>query len=210
LVNHVDFILQRWKTHLERSDSRQSSAQAPSILSNGGSVNPAIAINFVHEFHKVTTQYCQALHSVIPIFTYMNRFYVESKLQTNLKAELLRLYSDRIADAFVEHVLQILAAVQSNPFSISPSIMQSLLQQLLSINPKYSLINQDLFSRHIPSGVRPAMAEEELEAQRVADRALQDQLRQQGFNTCDQSRKRGIDGSEQLENSSMEGNLSRS
>ena len=54
------------------------------------------------------------------------------------------------------------------------------------------------------------MSEEELEAQRAADRALQDQLRQQGFNTCDQSRKRGIDGSEQLENNSMEGNLSRS
>ena len=123
---------------MERADSRQSSAQAPSNLSNGGSVNPTIAINFVQEFHKVTTQYCQALHSVIPIFTYMvslsfmrntrakipvpykrrfcnqissnftfqNRFYVESKLQTNLKAELLRLYSERIADAFVEHVLR--------------------------------------------------------------------------------------------------------
>ena len=102
-----------------------------------------------------------------------------------------------------------MAAVQSNPFSISPSIMQSLLQQLHSINPKYSSINQDLFSRHIPSGVRPAMAEEELEAQRAADRALQEQLRQQGFNTCDQSRKRGIESSDQFNDDSMEGNVSR-
>lgn len=67
---------------------------------------------------------------------------------------------------------------------------QALLQNLHSINPKYCLINPDLFSRHIPTGVRPAMAEEELEAQKAADRALQEQLRQQGFNTCDQSRKR--------------------
>ena len=103
-----------------------------------------------------------------------------------------------------------LATVQSNPFSISPSLTQSLLQQLHSINPKYCSINPNLFSSHIPTGVKPTMSEEELEAQRAADRALQDQLRQQGFNTCDQSRKRGIDGSEQLDNSSMEGNLSRS
>ena len=108
-------------------------------------------------------------------------------------------------------ILDTLAATQSNPFSISPSLTQSLLQQLHSINSEYCSINPDLFSRHIPSGVRPAMAEEELEAQRAADRALQEQLRHQGFNTCDQSRKRGIGSSDQLNDNSMEdNNLSRS
>ena len=95
-----------------------------------------------------------------------------------------------------------MASVQSDPFSISPSLRQSLLQQLHSINPKYSLINQDLFSRHIPSGIRPAMVEEELEAQRAADRALQEQLRNQGFSNCDQSRKRSIDSSDQFSGNS--------
>ena len=103
----------------------------------------------------------------------------------------------------------ILATAQSNPFSISPSLTQSLLQQLHSINPKYCSINPNLFSRHIPSGVIPAMSEEELEAQRAADRALQEQLRQQGFNTCDQSRKRGIESSDHFNDDSMEGNVSR-
>ena len=98
--------------------------------------------------------------------------------------------------------LETLAAVQSDPFSISPSLRQSLLQQLHSINPKYCLINQDLFLRHIPSGIRPAMAEDELEAQKAADRALQEQLRNQGFNNCDQSRKRSIESSDQIIESS--------
>ena len=83
---------------------------------------------------------------------------------------------------------------------------QSLLQNLHSINTKYCSINPDLFARHIPSGVRPAMAEEELEAQRAADRALQEQLRQQGFNTCDQSRKRGCGSAEQISDNSVDDN----
>ena len=36
------------------------------------------------------------------------------------------------------------------------------------------------------------MAEDELEAQRAADKILQEQLRSQGFNSSDQSRKRGM------------------
>ena len=37
------------------------------------SENSTRAIEFVNEFHNVTSQYCQALNSVIPIFTYMVR-----------------------------------------------------------------------------------------------------------------------------------------
>ena len=103
-------------------------------------------------------------------------------------------------------MIGILAAAQFNPFSISPSTTQSLLQNLYTINAKYSTINPDLFSRHIATGIRPAMAEDDLEAQRAADRALQDQLRHQGFNTSDQSRKRGIGGSEQFSDSCINEN----
>ena len=46
------------------------------------------------------------------------------------------------------------------------------------------------------------MAEDELEAQKAADRALQEQLRNQGFNNCDQSRKRSIESSDQIFESS--------
>ena len=53
------------------------------------------------------------------------------------------------------------------------------------------------------------MAEEELEAQRAADRALQEQLRNQGFSKCDQSRKRSIDSSDQFGENSTEGSISR-
>ena len=48
------------------------------------------------------------------------------------------------------------------------------------------------------------MAEEELEAQKAADRALQEQLRLQGFSNCDQSRKRSIDSADQICGTSTE------
>ena len=54
------------------------------------------------------------------------------------------------------------------------------------------------------------MAEEELEAQKAADRALQEQLRQQGFNTCDQSRKRGMGATDQINDNSMDDNFPKS
>ena len=41
------------------------------VISSCSSSNPVASIKFVHEFHNVTSHYCQALNSVIPIFTYM-------------------------------------------------------------------------------------------------------------------------------------------
>ena len=61
------FSFHRWKTHLEQLNN--------DIITNvsNTSENSTRAIEFVNEFHNVTSQYCQALNSVIPIFTYMVR-----------------------------------------------------------------------------------------------------------------------------------------
>jgi len=200
LIQHVGSILQRWKNHLQSNDRRHDQPYSPV---NQNNTCRQEELDFLKEFHKVTMQYCQAINSIVPIFTYMNRYYLENKMQTNLKSELLKLYSEQLADAFIESILQILVVAQGNPFSISPSMTQSLLQSLHTINTTYCTINPDLFARHIPSGVRPVMAEEELEAQRAADRALQEQLRLQGFERSDQTKKRGIDSADQFDDSSM-------
>ena len=55
----------RWKTNLENFSGDMA------VISSCSSSNPVVSIKFVHEFHNVTSHYCQALNSVIPIFTYM-------------------------------------------------------------------------------------------------------------------------------------------
>ena len=85
-----------------------------------------------------------------------------------------------------------MSELRSTPFSISPVVMTSLAQNLHRINPNYAHINPALFSAYL-TGVAPAMVEADLEAQRLADRALQEGLIQSGFNSGGadkQSRKR--------------------
>ena len=98
----------------------------------------------------------------------------------------------------------ILVKAQDHPFSISPAVVQSLIQNLHHLNPEFSRSAPELFSRHLV-GIRGPMIEEELEAQRIADRVLQEHLRIVGFNTSDPNRKRinpDLDPHQQFLNSS--------
>ena len=54
-------------------------------MSNTSENNSTRAIEFVNEFHNVTSQYCQALNSVIPIFTYMVRYISMEYFGINIK-----------------------------------------------------------------------------------------------------------------------------
>jgi hypothetical protein len=68
--------------------------------------------------------------------------------------------------------------------------MQSLVQNLHSLNAKYVSYNPALFGRYL-AGISAPMNEEELEAQKEVDRRLQEELRRNGFGSGSQSRKRG-------------------
>ena len=85
-----------------------------------------------------------------------------------------------------------MSELRSTPFSISPAVMTSLAQNLYKINQSYAQINPDLFSAYM-TGVAPPMVEADLEAQRMADRRLQEELIESGFNSDNQSRKRLFD-----------------
>ena len=124
----------RWKNHLQSNDRRHDQPYSSGIQNNACRQEE---LDFLKEFHKVTMQYCQAINSIVPIFTYMvsstdyqridnylltklllkgfnsltnfffqNRYYLENKMQTNLKSELLKLYSEQLADAFIESILR--------------------------------------------------------------------------------------------------------
>lgn len=147
-------------------------------------------MRLVQELDTFTTRFMQALPVIVPIFNYMNRFYIASKLRTDLQTLLLSLYAEIISDAFAEKVVSILSDSRLRPFSIPPATMTSLISNLHKVNPSYSQINPPLFSAYL-TGINPPMVEADLEAQRQADLRLQENLRQAGFNQSDQSRKRG-------------------
>ena len=123
-------------------------------------------------FHTAMTQYFHAVQSINPIFTYLNRFYIESKLSTTLAHELNCLFVNIVCEETIDRLLGILDRAQHIPFSIPPSVMQSTLKQLHALHPSYVNKNPDLFSKYL-AGIQPAMNEADLEAQIKADRLLQ-------------------------------------
>ncbi len=56
---------------------------------------------FVLRLHAHLGQFLVALESVVPIFTYLNRFYLEAKLQTELNTELLLIFTRKLGDEAV-------------------------------------------------------------------------------------------------------------
>lgn len=181
LMRHIEAALRTWCDRLEAVRSTDNNQ-----------------LQFVHEFDRLLAQYLHALASIVPIFTYMNRFYVESKLNTDLRVELLRLFSRQVADKYVQGIIGLLGEAQQNPFSLSPAVVHNLLGNLHSLNGQYAQINPGLFARHLV-GIHAPMSEDELEAQQEADRHLQAQLRQSGFNSGNQSRKRSNSDFEQAQ-----------
>lgn len=136
--------------------------------------------NFILEFHKALVQYFHALGGIVPIFTYMNRFYIEAKLHTDLKTELTKLFSSLVADKHVTRLVNLMVTARSRPFSVPPATMASLCKHLYALNPDYSAIQPSLFSSYLPN-VGPRMTEDDLQAQINSDRELQASLRAQGW-----------------------------
>lgn len=167
LMLHMAGQLQRWTQHL----------------------NEVADQHFVDEFHKAISQFFHALTSIVPIFTYMNRFYIEGKLHTDLRTELMKLFAEHVSNALVPRLLPLLEEANHQPFRVAPNVMQAIVQNLHSLDPAYAQLAPDLFSRHL-IGITAPMSEDDLEAQREADRRLQEELRRAGFDSGDRSKKR--------------------
>ena len=61
---------------------------------------------FFAMFKTYIVRYITALGSILPVFTYLNRFYVEPKLETDLETILTKLFRDVLEKPVVERVFR--------------------------------------------------------------------------------------------------------
>jgi len=130
------------------------------------------ARTYIEKFNAALNQYLQALGGIVPIFNYMNRFYVESKLGTDLRRELLNLFKLHVVDRHAEALMPLLLEAQSQPFLIAPAVMANVVTQLHALAPELVKTQPQLFAKFIP-GALPPSCEADLEAQREMERRLQ-------------------------------------
>ncbi|XP_061547060.1 CDK2-associated and cullin domain-containing protein 1 isoform X2 [Phycodurus eques] len=123
-----------------------------------------------------------------------NKFYIESKLNRDLKQDLMNLFADHVADKYVNTLMPLLTKAHAVPFEVQPSTMASVVKGLHSLRPEWAQLAPALFSNFIPQINPPAM-ESLLLDYAAHDQKLQMELSMNGFPRGDQSRKRANDDS---------------
>lgn len=165
-----------WKisSHLDRVSSELQASPPECLIEN---------------FNVALTQYTAALHCIVPVFIYMNKFYIETKLNRDLKDDLMKLFSDRVAEKHVNTLLPLLKNAHSMPFQVKPSTMASVVKGLYTLRPDWVPLAPALFSSFIPQ-IHPPAVESQLPFYAAQDKRLQLELSENGFCRGDQSRKR--------------------
>ncbi|KAG8548796.1 hypothetical protein GDO81_024113 [Engystomops pustulosus] len=79
--------------------------------------------HYIEKFNLALSQYMGALHSIVPLFIYMNKFYIETKLNRDLKDDLIQLFTEHVAEKHIYSLMPLLLEAQSTPFQITPSTM---------------------------------------------------------------------------------------
>ncbi|XP_017319652.1 CDK2-associated and cullin domain-containing protein 1 [Ictalurus punctatus] len=145
--------------------------------------------SFVENFNLAFTQYMAAIQCIIPVFIYMNKFYIETKLNRDLKDDLMDLFSAHVAEKHICTLISLLKKADAIPFQVKPSTMASVVKGLYALRPDWAQLAPALFSRFIPQ-IHPPVLESDLLLYAAQDRKLQMELSLNGFSRCDQSRKR--------------------
>ncbi|KAM9803922.1 CDK2-associated and cullin domain-containing protein 1 [Neosynchiropus ocellatus] len=150
--------------------------------------------DFIESFNMVLTQYMASLQCIVPVFVYLNKFYVESKLNRDLNKDLMNLFSDQVAEKHVHTLMPLLVKAHSMPFEVQPSTMASVVKGLYNLRPEWAQLAPALFSGFIPQ-IHPPAVESHLSDYAAHDQKLQMELSMNGFSRGDQSRKRAIEDS---------------
>uniref|UniRef100_A0A3Q0R4J3 CDK2 associated cullin domain 1 n=1 Tax=Amphilophus citrinellus TaxID=61819 RepID=A0A3Q0R4J3_AMPCI len=145
--------------------------------------------NFIENFNVALTQYIASLQCIVPVFMYLNKFYIESKLNRDLREDLMKLFADHVAEKHVNTLMPLLIKARSMPFEVQPSTMASVVKGLYSLRPEWAQLAPDLFSGFIPQ-INPPAVESLLSDYAAHDQKLQMELSMNGFPRGDQSRKR--------------------
>ncbi|XP_063046999.1 CDK2-associated and cullin domain-containing protein 1 [Engraulis encrasicolus] len=149
---------------------------------------------FIEQFSVLLTQYTAALQCIVPVFIYMNKFYIERKLNQDLRDILMRLFADHVAEKHVNTLIPLLQNAYSMPFQVRPSTMANVVKGLYALRPEWGNLAPALFSQFIPQIHPPAM-ESQLPDYAAQDQKLQMELSLNGFSRGDQSRKRASEES---------------
>ncbi|XP_013875370.1 CDK2-associated and cullin domain-containing protein 1 [Austrofundulus limnaeus] len=152
------------------------------------------AENLIENFNVALTQYTASLECIVPVFIYLNKFYIESKLNRDLKDDLMKLFADLVAERHLSTLMPLLIEAHSMPFHVQPSTMASVVKGLYSLRPEWAQLAPELFSGFIPQ-IYPPAVESELPDYADHDRKLQMELFMNGFPRGDQSRKRASEDS---------------
>ncbi|XP_071947704.1 CDK2-associated and cullin domain-containing protein 1-like [Antedon mediterranea] len=145
---------------------------------------------FLEHFYQAMQNYNHSLKGIVPIFNYMNRFYVTHKLNTDLHSELTKLFTVYIAETQACHILRLLDEAQGRPFAVKPATAAGIIKGLYSLNPEFATLNPRLFAKYIPNVLPPTRMEDlpmYAEEAQVMQHNLQEQ---QGFSRLQQDRKR--------------------
>ncbi|XP_064790638.1 CDK2-associated and cullin domain-containing protein 1-like [Oncorhynchus masou masou] len=150
--------------------------------------------NFIEHFNIAQTQYTDALQCIVPVFIYMNKFYIETKLNRHLREDLMKLFTDHVAEKHVNTLIPLLLEAHSMPFQVRPSTMASVVKGLYTLRPDWAHLAPALFSGFIPQ-INPPTVESQLSDYAAHDQKLQMELSLNGFPRGDQSRKRASEES---------------
>lgn len=145
---------------------------------------------FIEKFAYVINQYMQALGGIVPIFNYMNRFYIETKLKTDLNEELRKLFREKVVDHHISNLLTLLEEANNTPFTVSPATMSLLVTKLHQLNPDYVKLRPELFSKYIPN-VLPPTCVANLDQYVEETKKMQEDIHSlPGFEPCDSTNSR--------------------
>ncbi|XP_010074503.1 PREDICTED: CDK2-associated and cullin domain-containing protein 1-like, partial [Pterocles gutturalis] len=79
-------LIKKITNHLERV-SKELQASPPDL--------------YIERFNVALGQYMGALQSIVPLFIYMNKFYIETKLNRDLKDDLIKLFTEHVAEKHI-------------------------------------------------------------------------------------------------------------
>uniref|UniRef100_A0A8B9N9K9 CDK2-associated and cullin domain-containing protein 1 n=1 Tax=Accipiter nisus TaxID=211598 RepID=A0A8B9N9K9_9AVES len=113
-------LIKKITNHLERV-SKELQASPPDL--------------YIERFNVALGQYMGALQSIVPLFIYMNKFYIETKLNRDLKDDLIKLFTEHVAEKHIYNLMPLLLEAQSTPFQITPSTMANIVKGLYTLRP---------------------------------------------------------------------------
>ncbi|XP_076830202.1 CDK2-associated and cullin domain-containing protein 1 isoform X2 [Brachyhypopomus gauderio] len=137
---------------------------------------------FIEDFNLALIQYTSALQCIVSVFIYMNKFYIETKLNRDLKDDLMKLFSDYVAEKHVNTLIPLLKNAHVMPFQVKPSTMESVVKGLYILRPDWAALAPALFSRFIPQ-IHPPTMESQLRHYAAQDQKLQMELSRNGFSS---------------------------